>query len=127
MNKAFSGDKLDANHMPAKASYKDLKIPANGGKVLLAADGPAIQMEKADHEKTASYGSIAGSSQYRDRQKIAILENKFGKAIQMDITNVESIAAKAKDPERYTQAIKEMIASLDPRMKAGARFDAKYL
>ncbi len=46
LNPIHLGDKLDANHMPAQASYKDLQILAYGNKILSPIDGPAIQMEQ---------------------------------------------------------------------------------
>jgi hypothetical protein len=79
-------------------------------------EGPAIQMEKADHAETASNGKKVGSDMFRARQKKLVDAGQFGAAIQLDIDDIRS---KFKD--KYDGAIREMIESLDPKMKNGLR------
>ncbi len=118
MNKAFSGDELEAHHTPAKDAYKNLKL-GTSGQELSYLDGPAIQMKKKDHADTTSNGSSDEADKYRESQRAFIEKKKFGKAIKKDIEDIERIAKDAGDPTRYDEAIKEMKASLDPWMRIG--------
>ena len=46
-------------------------------------------MIKADHRKTASWGSWAKASQWRSQQAKLIDKDKFGKAMEMDIRDIK--------------------------------------
>lgn len=50
------GDGLDSHHCPAKNFYQDAPISS--------ADGPAVQMDSADHRLTSSYGNSAEARAY---------------------------------------------------------------
>ena len=97
-------DGLESHHMPADS--------VNG---LPRDKGSAIQMDPEDHAKTASHGSqgLAGAK-YRAEQKALIDKGRFGEAIQKDIDDV-----RGKFGNKYDQAIKEMVKSLDSTMKKG--------
>jgi RHS repeat-associated protein/uncharacterized protein (TIGR03000 family) len=100
------GDNLHSHHMPASS--------VNG---LQLDKGPAIQMEIADHNQTASHGSqLLKGAKYRARQAALIAKGRFGEAIQMDIDDITK-----KFPGKYNEAIHEMLESLDPSMRIGLR------
>ena len=73
--------------MPA---YKAVKESGISGRVSHY-KSPATWMTKADHRKTASLGSWAKASQWQSQQAKLIDKGKFGKAMEMDIRNVENI------------------------------------
>jgi hypothetical protein len=64
-------------------------------------------MDKADHRKTASWGTSRGAKDYRAKQKALIDDGKMDDAIQMDIDDITS-----KFPGKYDDAILQMIDSL---------------
>lgn len=72
-------------------------------------DGPAIQMDPADHRRTASYGGRKGSPQqaYRDKQAELIKQGKFDDAFMMDVDDIQS-----KFGNKYDDAILEAIDAL---------------
>jgi RHS repeat-associated protein len=92
------GDGLDSHHMPSKQSSP-----------LDFDDGPAIQMDPADHRLTASYGGREGSPQqiYRDKQKALIEQGLFDEAFLMDVDDIQS-----KFGNKYDNAILEAIDAL---------------
>jgi RHS repeat-associated protein len=93
-----TSDGLDSHHMPAK-QVSPLDID----------DGPAIQMDPADHRRTASYGGRAGSPQqaYRDAQRALIDEGRFDDAFLMDVEDI-----RGKFGNKYDGAILEAIDAL---------------
>jgi RHS repeat-associated protein len=95
---ATKGDKLDSHHMPAKQASP-----------LPHGEGPAIQMDPADHRRTASYGGGPGSPQqaYRDRQKALIDDGRFEEAFEMDVNDLRS-----KFGNKYDEAIEEATSAL---------------
>ena len=103
--KGPKGDNLESHHTPAAA--------ING---LDRDDGPAIQMEPEDHRDTASHGTDPQSPAYHARQKKLIDEGQFGAAIQLDIDDV-----RGQFKTKYDQAIREMLASIDPWMAKGLK------
>ena len=82
-------------------------MPADSVSPLSTANGPAIQMEMADHMATASWGRSTMAQQYRARQKLLIDQGRFDDAIEMDIDDVRS-----KFGSKYDEAILQMIDSL---------------
>lgn len=94
-------------------------MPANSINGLPLDRGPAIQLEIADHLRTASHGTqelIGAQYRYRVRQQQFIQQGRFGEAIQMDIDNVRSLFGNKSDQE-----IREMPYSLDASMRNGLR------
>jgi hypothetical protein len=97
-------DRLDSHHCPAKKCYVNAPISS--------ADGPAIQMDPADHAKTASYGNSPDARKYRAIQQELLNQGKLEEAIQMDIDDIRS-----KFGSKYDDAIHEMVEyarTLDP-------------
>jgi hypothetical protein len=97
-------DKLESHHMPPK----DPKNPDQG---------PAVQMEIADHMETPSWGSRASSIQYRLEQEALIKQGKLAEAIQRDIDFVTK-----KFPGKYDEAIREMLRTLDQGTRNQIKF-----
>ena len=91
------GDTTEVHHMPA-----DSVSP------LERNDGPAIKMDKADHQMTASWGSSRDAREYRAKQKELIERGKIREAIQMDIDDIHD-----KFGDKYDDAIAEMMEYVD--------------
>src|SRR5690606_12374958 len=79
-------------------------MPANSVSPHSHRRGPATWMTTADHKKTASWGSWAYAKRWREYQKELIQRGKFGKAMEMDIRDVQRHCGN-----RYNQGIREMI------------------
>jgi RHS repeat-associated protein len=93
---------LDRHHMPAKQASP-----------LKESEGPAIQMEPADHRRTASYGGGPDSPQqaYRDIQQALLDQGRFDEAFLMDVEDIQS-----KFGSKYDDAIVQAIDAL-PKKK----------
>ena len=100
------GDGKDSHHMPSKDAYKGSVMNPDGE----AMNGPAIQMDPKDHNLTAS----KRSKEYRERQRLLIQQGKVKEAIQMDIKDVQEIAANGGNPGKYDCAIQEALEYSDP-------------
>lgn len=61
-------------------------------------------MEKADHQPTASWGRRKSASQWRTVQEDLIQRGKFGKAMEMDIRDIQR-----KFENKYNDSMREMI------------------
>ena len=79
-------------------------IPANSVSPVSHAKGPAIWMPTPDHLDTASWGSYNKGKQWRAYQKELIDSGKFGKAMEMDIRDVQR-----KFGSQYNDGIREML------------------
>ena len=97
IKKLCDGTTHEVHHMPAKST-----------SFLDEFDGPAIKMEKLDHQKTASWGNSLEAREYRELQKELIDNGKFKEAIKMDIDDITS-----KFGDKYDNAIKEMLEYVD--------------
>ncbi len=107
-------------------SYKDVKVDGEGGKKevhhmpadsvskLERNDGPAIKMDKEDHQKTASFGNSKEARDYRTRQKELIDSGRFGEALQMDIDDI-----REKFGDKYDEHISEMREYVDQLEREG--------
>lgn len=75
----------ESHHMPADSTYDKIN-----GKPVSSGYKPSIQMDKVDHEKTASWGSSKMSEAYRDTQSKLIKQGKAGylAAMLMDVADV---------------------------------------
>lgn len=91
-------DKKDSHHMPA-----DDVSP------LKRKDGPAIQMEPADHKLTASNGSSREAVQYREMIEELLRNGDWRKAMSIEIRDVRQIAKEMGDPRKYNEAALEML------------------
>ena len=106
------GDGKDSHHIPAKEAYKGSKMYPPGEKIK-AENGPAIQMDPEDHRALESTTSQA----YRDKQRVLLQQGKLKEAIQMDIEDINSVAAKIGKPDKYKCALQEALNyadTLDP-------------
>ena len=86
------------NHVPAFGAYKNTTLGLSHYK------GPAFFMGQEDHRLTASWGRRRTASQWRELQEQLIRKNKFGKALEMDIRDVQR-----KFGGKYNDAMLEMI------------------
>ena len=101
--KEGEGDQYEVHHMPA-----DSVSPLERG------DGPAIKMEKEDHQQTASYGNSKEAREYRAKQKELIENGKFDEAVQMDIDDIRS-----KFDDKHDEGISQMLEYLDKLKEEG--------
>ena len=69
---------------------------------------PAIQMNKADHVRTISYGSSPAGKQFRAQQAELIKQGRWREAQQMDIDDIRSMFG-----DKYDHAILEMLEYSD--------------
>lgn len=94
-------DGLDSHHMPDR----------NADPRVSASDGPAIQMDPADHAVTSSNGrnGRAGAI-YRAETADMISQGRYRDAMAREIRDVRNAAAKASgDRTKYNEAVKEML------------------
>jgi filamentous hemagglutinin len=74
-------------------------------------------MEPPHHLSTSSHGTKgADGVRWRAIQKALIDQGNFGEAMQKDIDDI-----RARYGNKYDEAIREMIQSLDPWMREGLR------
>jgi hypothetical protein len=92
------GDGLDSHHMPADS--------VNG---IPKTDGPAIQMDKADHKKTSSYGGGDEADTYRREIKNMIDGGDMRKAMATEIYDVRRVAKEVGNPRKYNGAMRQMM------------------
>ena len=97
-----AGSGYEVNHIPAKASYKNLGIGS-----LSMHSGPAIRMDYADHRNVTSTGYDAAARAWHARQRSLISQGKMTQAMQMDLDDI-----RARYGPKYDTQIKEMIASI---------------
>lgn len=92
-------DGKDSHHMPA-----DDVSPLKRG------NGPAIQMDPADHRRTSSNGNQGLKGvQYRKKIEGLLQQKKWREAMLTEIKDVRKIAAKAGTPRKYNEAMLEML------------------
>ncbi|MFD9218633.1 putative T7SS-secreted protein [Streptomyces sp. NPDC060064] len=82
-------------------------MPPNSINGIPRDRGPAIQMDKADHYETASWGRSREAIEYRKTQQELINQGRYREAIDMDIADIRS-----KFGSKYDNAIKEMLYML---------------
>lgn len=93
VKKLCDGTTHEVHHMPAKST-----------SFLDEFDGPAIKMDKFDHQKTASWGNSIDAKEYRKAQQELVENGNFRKALEMDIEDITS-----KFGDKYDNAIQEML------------------
>lgn len=89
-------------------------VPADSISPLEHGEGPAIKMEKGDHQQTASYGSSREARDYRAAQQELINDGKFREAIQMDIDDIHG-----KFGSKYDGSISQMMDYVGQLEKEG--------
>jgi len=117
---ASASSNVAAKPDPLGGAYKD--VPANCGEIhhcpadsvspLSTAKGPGFRMEKAHHQRTASWGRSKAAQAYRRRQQELIDAGRFSEAQQMDIND-----ARQKFGDQYDEGIDQMLEytkTLDP-------------
>ena len=77
-------------------------MPADSASDVPREDGPAIEMDKEDHKKTASHGNSKEAREYRQKQKELIEQGKFREAFEMDVADI-----REKFGDKYDKAIAE--------------------
>lgn len=94
--------KRESHHMPADSSYDKIN-----GRAVSSDGKPTIQMDKADHKQTASWGSSAAAKAYRNTQSALMKSGKVGfmQAVMMDIADV-----RGKFGDKYDGAIAQYLA-----------------
>jgi hypothetical protein len=95
--------------------YADVRNSRSGGQVhhmignsvspYTKHTGPSIWMSKADHKKTASYGSSPEAKKYRAKQAALIAQGRNREAVQMDIDDI-----RLKFDDKYDGGIKQMLS-----------------
>jgi len=95
------GDGLDSHHMPDR--YADPNTPCG--------DGPAIQMDPADHHATSSNGRHGlAAARFRAKTAELIAEGKYRDAMAREIWDVRRAALEVSgDRTKYNEAIREML------------------
>ena len=94
-----TGDQKDSHHMPA-----------DDASPLQRNDGPAIQMDSADHRRTSSNGNQGLKGvQYRTKIAANLSEEKWRKAMAVEIKDIRKIARKIGNPKKYNEAMLEMM------------------
>ncbi len=97
---------VESNHAPANSASRDAGGPSRS-------QGPSIQMDRADHQRTMSHGNQGSAAQaYRDQQADLIRGGRIEEAFAMDVADVMRIAAEIGDPLKYADAIAEAAAYL---------------
>ncbi|SCG09541.1 RHS repeat-associated core domain-containing protein [Streptomyces sp. MnatMP-M27] len=114
-------DYAPPGHVYRGGRYKQLKDPATDYKRNIPGTeinhmppdsingiprdrGPAIQMDKVDHYRTASWGRSRAAMSHRARQRDLISQHRRRDAIDMDIADI-----RRQFGNKYDDAIKEMI------------------
>ncbi|GGW55896.1 hypothetical protein GCM10010503_36260 [Streptomyces lucensis JCM 4490] len=103
---------MEVNHIPAKSAYKDVIEPGfyfanKPHKKQKVNNGPAIRMERDDHEKLYSTGYSLESQAWQQYQRELINQGRITDAMRMDIDDI-----KRRFPGKYDQHIEEMVNSL---------------
>ncbi len=92
------GDGKESHHMPADDVSP---LPRN--------EGPAIQMDPADHKDTSSSGSSRDAVRYRQMIERLLKDGKWRAAMSLEIDDIRSIAKSTGDPRKYNEAMLEML------------------
>ena len=93
----------ERNHIPAKNAWNKLGIKDS----LSTNYGPAIRMDKADHEKFISTGSSDVAKAWRAKQGRLIMQGKWDVAMKMDIGMI-----RKQFGTKYDAHIAEMVTDL---------------
>ncbi|WP_055552089.1 hypothetical protein [Streptomyces sp. NBRC 110028] len=103
---------MEINHIPPKAAWKDITDPGfyRAGikhKYQEVRHGPAIRMEKAEHEKLRSSGFSREAQAWQMWQRDLIAQGKLTEAMKMGIDDI-----KLQFPGKYDKHIEDMVATL---------------
>ncbi|MFE4757314.1 DUF6531 domain-containing protein [Streptomyces mirabilis] len=103
---------MEVNHIPPKAAWKDITDPGfyRAGKPHDEQEvrrGPAIRMERDDHQQLYSTGFSHETQAWHQWQRELIGQGRITEAMKMDIDDI-----KTRFPGKYDQHIEEMVNSL---------------
>lgn len=84
-------------------------MPADDVSPLARKDGPAIQMDAADHKLTTSNGSSREAVQYREVLEGLLREGKWREVMAIEIKDIRQIARDIGDHRKYNEATLEML------------------
>ncbi|AEX75640.1 transposase [Corynebacterium diphtheriae bv. gravis] len=90
------------HHIIAASTIKKEKASLPMG--MMRSNAPAIQMEKADHKLTQSWGRGTKSKKYQETQAQLVREGRIDEAFQGEYGYIKSMF-----PGKYDQALDEMI------------------
>ena len=100
-------------HSKTKGPVNDGKdshhMPADDVSPLARNDGPAIQMEPADHRLTKSNGSQPGSARYRARLDQLLKSGRWRDAMVKELLDIRRIQDLIGEPGKYNEAMLEML------------------
>ena len=86
-------------------------MPADDASPLQRNDGPAIQMDSADHLATSSHGAKGRASKvYRNQIKELLVDGKWRNAISKEILDIRRLSREIGNSKKYNKAIREMLA-----------------
>lgn len=94
--------RVERHHIIAASTIKKEKASLPVG--MTRSNAPAIQMEKADHKLTQSWGSGTKAKKYQEAQEQLVREGKIEEAFQGEYEYIKSVF-----PGKYDQALDEMI------------------
>ena len=109
--------KTTAHHMPANSAINTAfgftGINEDDEKEgLINGWSPALEMDYADHEETASYKNIPGAKGYRAKQTELMQAGKMAEALKKDVDNVLNIQKKRGLGKKYIKGLYEAVYSL---------------
>lgn len=83
--------------------------PADSASPLKQSQGPAIQMDPADHAMTSSHGSagLYGEA-WRENIRREIAAGNWDEAMRQEMLDIKDVAKNAGDPKKYDEAMRQM-------------------
>lgn len=105
---AFEGGKF--SKLPRSQDVHRHHMPADDSTEISRGRGPAVQMERGDHEQTKSYGQSSEARRYRAQTKEMMSKGEGRKAMAGDIKDVRRVAKETSGTTRkYNVAIRKML------------------
>ncbi|MDU7558234.1 MAG: hypothetical protein E7K65_10305, partial [Pseudomonas sp.] len=105
----YRGGAHNQTSKPVNDNKDSHHMPADDASPLPKRDGPAIQMHPNDHKLTKSNGSVKGSAKYRQSIQELIEMGEWRKAMIKEIKDVRRIQKIIGEPNKYNEAILEML------------------
>lgn len=100
----FRGGSHRRTKFPARDGKDSNHSPADAISPFRRDDGPAFQMDPADHKEMSSTGSSRRAKAWRKKQQDLIDQGKLREAVQMDIDEARELFGA-----KYDEAIEEML------------------
>ena len=105
----YRGGAHSKTSMPKNDGKDSHHMPADDVSPLARKDGPAIQMDAADHKLTTSNGSSREAVQYREVLEGLLREGKWREVMAIEIKDIRQIARDIGDHRKYNEATLEML------------------